>query len=167
MDYWVCHEFPDQFETIEDLIDEVLKHLIRSPIHFVIEMTSLRFFDYPIPLRMLQNREMSLLFEVLLAYHKEEQRLFLSHVGIQGFKLCYDHYRYDSYLSERVDRVAFVQAFVCSLLQVVPDATPRLHQEIIQLCREAIETHALKDHPLKKTMLENVAGQIQSKKKSI
>ena len=157
VEYWLSHVFPTMFPDVEYMVSDVLRVFFTQPVQVIIEMKNVTFLQYPFPLRFLHATEVAVLYSLLQAHHQHaHQPLFQSHIGLQGFKLRYDHFKYNSYLSQRVDREAFVMAFVHLLLQLTTDRT--VHNRLLDLVEEATLAHTLKEHPTQKAILQNVAA---------
>lgn len=157
VEYWLSHVFPALYPTIDEMVHEVLRVFFTHPVNFIIEMKYVTFLQYPFPLRFLHPTEVHVLYSLLQAHHQNAHTpLFQSHIGLQWFKLRYDHFKYNSYLSQRVDREAFVMAFVHLLLKLCTDRG--VHNRLLDLVEEACLVHTLKEHPTQKAIVQNVAA---------
>ena len=157
VEYWTSHVFPSLYPTIPQLIEGVLETFLTEPVHLIIGMKHLTFLKFPIPLRYLEATEVNVLYSLLQQHHNDANRpLFQSHLGLQGFKLRYDHFRYNTYLSQRLNREAFVVAFLRVLLALASDDVT--HNKILDLVVQYTHQYTLKEHPTQVSILENVAA---------
>ena len=148
--YWCTQEW---FYKEDDFIHSFIHHMIHDPIQLHIGMDSIALFpNFNIPLRMLIKKELTALHALLQLHHTHKNPIFQSKVGMAGFQLQYERFKYDAVLDQRADRLAFVKQFILH-----SEAQLTFHEHFVAFqriihdtCKSIADHFDLKGHPLQK-----------------
>jgi len=150
--YW-CSQ--DYFFKEDDFIFSFMHHILHDPIQLHIEMNCISLFThFSIPLRMLTKKELSTIHALLQLHHSQDTPIFQSKVGLKGFQLKYDQFKYNAILGQRVDRLAFIKRFIiyCESQITFKEHLETLRHIIHDTCASIADGFDLKGHPLQKGM---------------
>ena len=146
--------------SLESLKTKLLDHFLRDKIALVVTMEKLSFMGLPIPLRNLTPAEVACV-HTLLTLHSMDP---VFRGTVEGYRLRYSEFKYDSLLAQGLDRARFVQMFAEVLLsQAPPETTPRVRNFIRRVCRDEAASFKPRRHPCQQR-LEALVGLYQNKK---
>ena len=133
------------------LRDRLFGHFLTSPVDLVITMETLSFIGLDIPLRDLRPAELTCV-HTLLSRHAEEP-IFQSSVELQGFRLRYASFRYNSIMAQSLDRPLLVQMFAeLCIAHAPPEHVGRVRSFIAGACGRGAREFRPRRHPCAKRL---------------
>ena len=150
--HWV-RQMQDFAPATGDVISFFFNYLVHENVVFSVHMNGVNFFKHSVfhlPLRCLRKAELSCLQALM-----RTQGAFQCNADMQGFSLRYTRFKYDTILSQKLDRILFIQSFIeMCIATFLPHAQSTVQKVLAEYCTEAGRTFGLKNHPHQRGLIQ-------------
>lgn len=144
-----------QYDDTSEMFQEIFETLVHKPLRLRLNMNKMLLYDnIGIPYAMCSKSLLVAIHALLRSHYEQQETYFKVKMGLQGYTLMYESFKYNALLDQNISRIAlFNQLFKC-IFSCVPKGKKRkvLYQMVEEKMEETIGKIEMTNHPLKKKL---------------
>lgn len=143
---------------VETLLRAAFHSLIYEPLRVVLVMKEISVYtNLSIPYNRASKKLLSIIHELLRRHYasknnSDENSIFNTCVGLQGYTLTYDRFRYNAVLDQHVSRIKLITQIIRSLLKIGGGIYRQQTMELIKIHLGCALAELPENHPLERKL---------------